>query len=163
MVYSATFQRRSRISQRSNLSVYNSNRKDCHDPSVVKRPIKSLTEKHQNDRISPQEPVKKVSHSPKYYFNPRSNFTHILLINRSLLTGLPFLPALVLGVSVHISFTFSSTILQCLSNAFTRASSFRLLRHDMRTCVCDRTAVWRIDRGPEVNSCSSSCAISYSL
>src|SRR4051794_28618222 len=89
--------------------------------------------------------------------------THILLINLSLLTGLPFLPADVLGVSVHISFTFSNTILQCLSKALTRASSFRLLRQEIRTWACDRTAVWRIDRGPEVNSCSSSCAISYSL
>jgi hypothetical protein len=89
--------------------------------------------------------------------------THILLINLSLLTGLPFFPALVLGVSVHISFTFSSTILQCLSNAFTRASSLRLFRHEIRTCACDRTAVCRMDRGPEVNSCSSSCAISNSL
>ena len=84
-------------------------------------------------------------------------------MNRSLFTGLDFLVAVPLGVSVHISFTFSSTILQCLSNALTRASSLRLLRHEIRTWVCERTAVWRIERGPEVNSCSSSCAISNSL
>jgi hypothetical protein len=29
--------------------------------------------------------------------------------------------------------------------------------------VCDRTAVWRIESGPDVNSCSSNCAISNSL
>ena len=29
--------------------------------------------------------------------------------------------------------------------------------------MCERTAVWRIESGPEVNSCSSSWAISYSL
>ena len=35
--------------------------------------------------------------------------------------------------SVHISFTFSSTILQCLSNALTRPSSLRLFRQLMST------------------------------
>ena len=89
--------------------------------------------------------------------------TYILLMNLSLLTGLPFFPVAFLGVSVHISFTFSKTMLQCLSNAFTLARSFLLFRHEIRTCVCDRTAVWRIERGPEVNSCSSSWAISNSL
>ncbi len=29
--------------------------------------------------------------------------------------------------------------------------------------MCERTAVCRIERGPDVNSCSSSCAISNSL
>ena len=58
---------------------------------------------------------------------------HILLMNLSLLTGLPFLPPDILGVSVHISFTFSNTMLQCLSKAFTLANSFRLLRHEIRT------------------------------
>ena len=94
---------------------------------------------------------------------PCNTRTHILLINRSLLTGLPFFPALFLGVSVHISFTFSNTILQCLSKAFTRARSLRLFRQEIRTCACDRTAVWRMESGPEVNSCSSSWAISNSL
>jgi len=98
-------------------------------------------------------PVPKAMKGPAY----------ILLINLSLLTGLPFFPALVFGVSVHISFTFSSTILQCLSKAFTRASSFLLFRQEIRTWLWERTAVWRILRGPEENSCSSSCAISYSL
>lgn len=83
-----------------------------------------------------------------------------MLINRSLLTPFPFEP---FGVSVHISFTFSSTMLQCLSKAFTRASSLRLLRQDMSTCECDRVAVRRIDRGPVVSSCSSKSATSYSL
>lgn len=89
--------------------------------------------------------------------------TYILLINRSLFTGRPFFPSASRGVSVHISLTFSSTMLQCRSNALTRASSLRLLRIEMRTWVCDLTAVWRMERGPEVNSCSSSSAISYSL
>lgn len=89
--------------------------------------------------------------------------THNLLINRSLFTGLPFFPLANLGVSVHISFTFSSTMLQWRSKAFTRARSLRLLRQEMRTWVCERTAVWRMERGPDVNSCSSSWAISYSL
>lgn len=78
--------------------------------------------------------------------------THILLMNLSLLTGLPFLPLESLGVSVHISLTFSRTMLQCLSNALTRASSFLLFLIEMRTWVWLRTAVWRIDRGPAENS-----------
>jgi hypothetical protein len=89
--------------------------------------------------------------------------THILLMNRSLFTGLPFFPSANRGVSVHISLTFSKTMLQCRSNALTRARSFLLLRIEMSTCTCERTAVWRIDRGPAENSCSSSWAISYSL
>lgn len=93
----------------------------------------------------------------------RTTKTHILLINLSLLTGLPFFPLLFRGVSVHISLTFSSTILQCLSKALTLASSLRLLRHEIRTWVCERTAVCRMDSGPDVNSCSSSWAISNSL
>lgn len=82
--------------------------------------------------------------------------TYIFETNLSLLTGLPFFPWAFLGVSIHISFTFSSTMLQCLSNAFTLASNFRLFRQEIRTCACDRTAVCKIDNGPEVNSCSSS-------
>lgn len=78
--------------------------------------------------------------------------THILLMNLSLLTGLPFLPLDSFGVSVHISFTFSRTMLQCLSNALTRASSFLLFRIEIRTWVWLRTAVWRIERGPAENS-----------
>jgi len=77
-----------------------------------------------------------------------SPLRNILLIKRSLLTPLP--PALFF--SVHISLTFSSTMLQCLSKAFTRASSFRLLRHDMRTCVWVRVAVMRMDNVPVVSS-----------
>lgn len=132
----------------------------CMNPSVENRGIKSSTEKHQNNRISSQKPIHNISLRPH---NINEACSYILLINRSLFTGLPFFPALVLGVSVHISLTFSNTILQCLSKAFTRASSFLLFRQEIRTCAWDRTAVWRIERGPEVNSCSSSCAISYSL
>lgn len=102
------------------------------------------------------------SHSPISL--SRDDFqTHILLINRSLLMGLPFFPPANRGVSVHISLTFSNTMLQCRSKALTRASSLRLLRHDISTWVCERTAVCRMDSGPEVNSCCSSCAISNSL
>ena len=56
--------------------------------------------------------------------------TYILLTKRSLFTPLP---PFVFGFSVHISLTFSRTILQCLSKALTRASSFLLLRQEMRT------------------------------
>jgi len=92
-----------------------------------------------------------------------SPLKNILLINLSLLIGLPFFPSLSRGVSVHISFTFSSTMLQCRSKAFTLASSFRLLRHEIRTCVWFRTAVWRSERGPAVNSWVSRTLISYSV
>lgn len=92
--------------------------------------------------------------------SPRRN---ILLIKRSLLTTRPFLPSAVRGVSLHISFTFSSTMLQWRSNAFTRPSNFRLLRHEIRTCVCCRTAVCSSESGPEVNSWVSRREISYSL
>lgn len=78
--------------------------------------------------------------------------TYILLMNLSLLIGLPFLPLASLGVSVHISFTFSRTMLQCLSKALTRARSFLLFRMEIRTCVWLRTAVCRIERGPAENS-----------
>lgn len=56
-------------------------------------------------------------------------------MNLSLLTGRPFFPLASLGVSVHISLTFSRTMLQCRSNAFTRASSFLLFRIEIRTWV----------------------------
>src|SRR5690625_1083322 len=83
-------------------------------------------------------------------------------MNRSLLTDLVRPPS-VLDVSVHISLTFSRIMLQWRSKALTRASSLRLLRMEMRTWMRSRTAVWRMERGPAENSCSSSCAISYSL
>jgi hypothetical protein len=55
--------------------------------------------------------------------------------------------------SVHISFTFSSTILQCRSNALTRPSSLRLLRQLISTCGqgrrCHRnTRAGRSESGP---------------
>lgn len=139
------------------------------------------TQQHQNHRIPSQKPippttVSNQSISPKHPLqhgsrnsfrstppHTRAQNTYILLTNRSLLTGLPFFPPAALGVSVHISLTFSSTILQWRSKALTRASSLRLLRHEMSTWVWERTAVCRIDSGPEVNSYSSSWAISYSL
>lgn len=127
---------------------------------------KYSTQQYQNYGVSPQKPghpeisrILRMTHDIDSYFES----THILLMNLSLLTGLPFFPPDTFGVSVHISFTFSNTMLQCLSNAFTLARSFRLLRQEMRTWVCERTAVCRIERGPEVNSCSSRTEISYSL
>ena len=94
--------------------------------------------------------------STKMTLSPLKN---ILLMNRSLLT--PFFPSL--PFSVHISLTFSNIILQCRSKALTRARSFLLLRHEMRTCVWVRVAVMRIERGPVESSCASRRETSYSL
>ena len=69
-----------------------------------------------------------------------------------------FFPFPVLGTSVHISFTFSSTILQCLSNALTRPKSFLLLRQLIRTWVLFLTDCVRTDSGPVLNSSSSRLA-----
>jgi len=84
-------------------------------------------------------------------------------MKRSRLMGLPFFPSAFRGTSLHISLTFSSTMLQWRSKALTRASSLRLLRVEIRTWVWLRTAVWRSERGPEVNSWVSRTEISYSL
>ena len=95
--------------------------------------------------------------------SPRRN---IFDIKRSLLTGLAFfLPLPLFGTSVHISFTFSSTILQWRSNAFTRPSSLRLLRQLINTWVLFFTDCVNTDNGPVLNSSSSnfwssSCDIS---
>ena len=86
-----------------------------------------------------------------------------LEMKRSLLTFRPYWPFANRGVSVHISLAFSRTILQWRSKALTRASIFRLFRQEIRTCVRERTAVWRMERGPVVSSCSSTWATSYSL
>merc|ERR1712038_1123082 len=86
--------------------------------------------------------------------SPRRN---ILLMYRSLLTGFAFfVPFPVFGSSVHISFTFSRTILQCRSKALTRPNNFLLFLQFMRTCVLLRTDSVRIDNGPVLNSSSSS-------
>jgi len=84
-------------------------------------------------------------------------------MKRSLLTLRPCWPFEVRGVSVHISFAFSRTMLQWRSNALTRARILRLFRHEISTCVRERTAVWRIESGPVESSCSSTWATSYSL
>ena len=100
------------------------------------RTSKISAKEHQDDRIPSQEPAIVQSAADFPVAKPTiDRETHILLTNLSLLTGLPFFPEAFLGVSVHISFTFSSTILQCRSNAFTRASNLRLLRHEIKTCV----------------------------
>ena len=82
-------------------------------------------------------------------------------MKRSLFTGFDFLvtpPPL--GVSVHISLTFSSTMLQCLSNALTRPSSFLLFLQLMSTCVLLFTLCVSTDSGPVENSSSSVFALS---
>lgn len=88
-----------------------------------------------------------------------SPLRNILLMNLSLLTPLAF----PLPFSVHISFTFSRTMLQWRSKALTRASSLRLFRHEIRTWVCVRVAVMRMERGPVESSCASRTETSYSL
>lgn len=89
--------------------------------------------------------------------------TYSFEMKRSLLTFLPGAPFANRGVSVHISFAFSRTMLQWRSKALTRARILRLFRQEIRTCVRERTAVWRMERGPVVSSCSSTWATSYSL
>lgn len=85
--------------------------------------------------------------------SPRRN---ILDMNRSLLTGLAFfLPLPRRGCSVHISLTFSSTMLQWRSNALTRPSSFLLLRQLTNTWVLFFTDWVRTESGPVLNSSSS--------
>lgn len=85
--------------------------------------------------------------------SPRRN---IFEMKRSLFTGFTFfLPLPVRGSSVHISFTFSSTILQWRSNAFTRPSNFLLFRQLISTCVLFFTDWVSTDSGPVLNSSSS--------
>lgn len=87
-----------------------------------------------------------------------SPLRNILAMNLSLFTGFAFfLPFPVFGVSVHISFTFSNTMLQCLSKAFTLARSFLLFLQLMRTCVLFLTDWVRTDSGPVLNSSCSLC------
>lgn len=70
--------------------------------------------------MTTQSPIESLSYfvDASGFFNTRmteSPLKNILEMKRSLLTGLDFfLPLPVLGTSVHISFTFSSTMLQCL-------------------------------------------------
>lgn len=58
----------------------------------------------------------------------RRRRTHTLLIDFAFAFPLP-----ALGASVHISLTFSRTILQCLSKALTRPRSLRLFLQLMST------------------------------
>merc|ERR1711909_105975 len=85
--------------------------------------------------------------------SPRRNILEMYL---SLFTGLDFFfPFPVLGTSVHISFTFSRTMLQCLSKALTLPSSFLLFLQLMRTCVLLFTLCVRTESGPVLNSSCS--------
>merc|ERR1711865_705111 len=87
--------------------------------------------------------------------SPRRN---ILLMYRSLLTGLAFFaPFPAFGISVHISFTFSSTMLQWRSKALMRPSSFLLFRTLMSTCEFARMASFSTESGPVLNISSSDC------
>merc|ERR1719223_913793 len=69
-----------------------------------------------------------------------------LLMKRSLFTGLAFFfpPC---GTSVHISRTFSSTMLEWQSNAFTRAKILRLFRQLISTCELSFTHFCSTDKG----------------
>ncbi|XP_057606746.1 peroxisomal 2,4-dienoyl-CoA reductase [(3E)-enoyl-CoA-producing] isoform X1 [Hippopotamus amphibius kiboko] len=83
-------------------------------------------------------------------------------MQQSLLTGLAFLPLTLLGTSVHISFTSSSTMLRCLSKASTQPRIF-LLWQWMSTWVLFLTPCVSTDSGPVLNFscfCSSSGVIS---
>lgn len=53
-----------------------------------------------------------------------------------------------LTYSVHISFTFSRTMFECLSNALTLPSSFLLFLSEINTCEWLRTDCCRTERGP---------------
>ena len=78
--------------------------------------------------------------------SPRSN---ILAMYLSLLTGRAFfLPFPVLGVSVHISLTFSSPMLKCRSNAFTQAKIFQLFLQLISTWVLCFTDCVNTETGP---------------
>merc|ERR1719458_453152 len=90
-----------------------------------------------------------------------SPLRNILEMNLSLFTGFAFfLPFPVLGSSVHISLTPSSTMLQCLSKAFTRPSSFLLFLQLIRTWVLFFTESVRTLRGPVENSSCSFASLS---
>jgi len=93
-----------------------------------------------------------------------SPLRNILGMYLSLFTGFAFfLPLPVFGVSVHISLTFSSSMLQCLSNAFTLHSNFLLFLQLINTCVLFLTLCVSTDNGPVLNSSSSLFAISSSV
>lgn len=135
------------------------------------------------DSLSPyfmlKSPLTPLHLSPSFIFNPTllnsivhysrtphtgalkttitlSPLKNILLANLSLLTLLPFFPLAFLVVSVHNSLTFSKTILQCRSNAFTRATNLWLFRREMITGALVSTAFLRRDIGPLAISYSSS-------
>jgi len=69
----------------------------------------------------------------------------------SLGTGWLYLPLFPLGISVHISQTFSKTIFICLSKAFTLANNFLLFLKEISTCAFDFTVFVSNDSGPALN------------
>ena len=82
-----------------------------------------------------------------------------LLMYLSLLTGLTFLPFFFLGISDHISHTFSRTMFKCLSNALTLASNFRLFLQLTSICQLVFTALVIKLKGPSISV--SSCGICF--
>jgi len=77
-------------------------------------------------------------------------------MNRSLCILFPFFPFPALGCSVHVSRQFSSTILQCLSNARILANSFRFDRSDIRIWFPFLSARYSTESGVVAWSDSSS-------
>lgn len=65
--------------------------------------------------------------------------------------------------SVHISFTFSKIMLQCLSKALTLANSFLLFLQLIKTCVLALTLDVSTERGPARKAESSSLVVAGSL
>lgn len=93
-----------------------------------------------------------------------SPLRNIFEMNLSLFTGFDFFfPFPARGCSVHISLTFSRTMLQCLSKALTRPKSFLLFLQLMSTCVLCFTESVRMDRGPVAKLSSSSCCLGSSV
>lgn len=68
-----------------------------------------------------------------------------------------------LRTSVHISFTFSKIMLQCLSKALTLANSFLLFLQLIKTCVLALTLDVSTESGPARNAESSSLVVAGSL
>ena len=83
-----------------------------------------------------------------------SPLKNILPIVLSRFTGLAFLPLFPLGISVHISTTYSKTIFMWRSKALTLAKSFLLFLKEMATCAFDLTAFVKRDIGPTSNPSS---------
>lgn len=89
--------------------IRNAKRSLNHHAHLHKFSVAHLAEKDKDDGIATEEPVPELAVASCI---ARANISYILLMNLSLLTALPGLPVASLGFSVHISFTFSKTMLQ---------------------------------------------------